>query len=207
MKNKTILASILLCLGLLVSGHTATIYESSNLGPTGIGAGVTVANQFLGGRFQVGSTATTTEIGGHFLGTGTFFGAIVRLTSLTDFPDSDVLNTPDVLGHVVMNFPSTSAVVTGNLSVVLDAGFYGVIFGSNFLGASGSGSAPTGSSDIGSPNYFFRGGGGGYSQNGFSSTHFFVNGEAGVLTETVPEPSSFIFLALGGVVLLRFKRA
>lgn len=207
MKNKYVSIVALLCLVLLVSGHTAVIYQSSTLGSTGTSGGVSVGNQFLGGRFEVTSTSTTTSIGGHFQGSGTFFGAIVRLTSLTDFPDSETLTSPDVLGHVIMNFPSSSALITGNLSVVLDAGFYGVIFGSNFLGASGNGSAPSNSSDIGSPNYFFRSGGGGYSQNGFSNTHFFVNGDAGASEPSVPEPSSFIFLALGGIALLRFKKA
>ena len=79
----------------------SVLYESSSLGQTGItweqginqevpGSNVAGFN-FDGVRFHVSQSSLATKIGGHFVGgfdDRSFFGAIVKLTGATDFPDS-----------------------------------------------------------------------------------------------------------------------
>ncbi len=208
MKQFHISLYFMLIIAMSTSLHAAFIYESATLGATGSTNGGTSVNssQFLGGRFQVTSTVTTTAIGGHFRGSGTFFGAIVELTSLTDFPDSLTLNSSDVLGSSVFNVFDPSQEVSVNLSVTLDSGFYAVIFGSGLFGASGNGNIIANGTQIGDPNFFFRNGTSSFSQGGFSNARFFVTGEEG--EAAVPEPASYFLLlvALIGGSLVSVRR-
>lgn len=135
---------------------SVVLYESAALGPTGGNTGFNVDSQFLGVRFQVNSPVVTTEIGGHFSGSGNFFGAIVQLSDFSDFPDSLDLSTSDVLGHALLTFPALSAEVTADLSVDVAPGTYGLVFGSVLFGATGAGVANSNNNDIGSPSWFFR---------------------------------------------------
>jgi hypothetical protein len=105
------------------------IYQSGTLGPTGVtrdqllsqqvsGTNVTTFS-YVGARFHLADRYVTRIIGGHFVGgfdNSDFFGAIVKLTSGTDFPDSDDLSTADVLGKCVLTFPHPSS-VTGTICV------------------------------------------------------------------------------------------
>lgn len=122
--------------------------------------GLSIDNAAHGGaRFYLDTPVLVEEVGGHFVklaGTtgGTFYGAIVRLDSETDLPDSRDLSTPDVLGSTVIGFPDVSSDVYGELDLRLEPGWYGVVFGSGRFGANGVGGAPRTNSDLGSPSRF-----------------------------------------------------
>jgi len=142
----------------------ATIFESGTLGPTGIpfsDLGGTVPGTnikdtvFAGVRFQLNQPVVTSQIGGHFVATssGNFFGAIVELDDENDFPNSEDLTTPDVLGATLLTFPVPSAEVFGNLSLSLDPGWYALVFGSGLFGATTNGGAVRNGTDIGDPTY------------------------------------------------------
>jgi hypothetical protein len=142
----------------------ATIFESGTLGPTGVpfsDLGGTVpgtnVNPFVfpGVRFELAQPVITSQIGGHFAeeNAGTFFGAIVKLDDANDFPNSNDLSTPDVLGATTLAFPNPSAEVFGDLNRALDPGWYALVFGSGLFGASGTGGAVRNGVDIGDPSY------------------------------------------------------
>lgn len=132
------------------------LFQSASLGPAGItplearqgvGSGLSMGSDiFLGARFELTTTAITTAIGGHVLAEvdldGTFFGAIVKLDGPDDLPDSTDLSTPDVLGTTSLVFPDPSDDAFGELSLELDPGWYGVIFGAGLFGTDGLGGMP-----------------------------------------------------------------
>lgn len=144
------------------------IYESGALGPTGLtfadfggtpepsGSYVSIF-AFTGVRFELGQPVVTSRVGGHFVVEpgfdDSFFASIVRLDDDVDFPDSDDLSTPDVLGHALLTFPNTSAEVFGDLELSLSPGWYALVFGSGLFGATGQGGAVANNPDIGSPSY------------------------------------------------------
>ncbi|MEM9352054.1 MAG: CSLREA domain-containing protein [Planctomycetota bacterium] len=147
------------------TAHAATIFESGTLGQTGLTVqdifdGVTGGTNvqpsiFTGVRFELTEPVRTTEVGGHFVASspGTFFGAIVALDDEDDFPDSEDLSTPDVLGVTELAFPVESEQVFGDLSLLLQPGWYALAFGSGLFGTSGQGAALRNNPDIGSPTY------------------------------------------------------
>ncbi len=181
----------------------ATIFESGTLGPTGIPQGSVTAsnitsNVFAGVRFKLSTPVKTTRIGGHFVdrNNGTFFGAIVRLTDENDFPDSGDLSTPDKLGSVVLTFPVPSAEVFGDLDLLLDPGWYAIVFGSGLFGTSGDGAAPLNNPDIGLPSYIaFQPG----SVSGWNNliNPLFRNFRFVVEGNKVPEASTVVILMTG----------
>jgi len=148
--------------------NAATIFESGTLGPTGLtfddfggatapsGSGVNPI-VFSGVRFELSQPVLTTRVGGHFVikpnAEDSFFGAIVQLDSVTDFPNSGDLSTTDVLGKTLLTFPESSTDVFGDLTLSLNPGWYALIFGSGLFGATGSGGAVLNNPDIGSPSY------------------------------------------------------
>lgn len=145
------------------------LYETATLAGTGVTpeevrAGIvpaqSVGNTVHGGaRFYLDTPTVVEEVGGHFVKLagsigGTLYSAIVRLDNATDLPDSRDLSTPDVLGSTVIGFPDLSSDVYGELNLLLEPGWYGVIFGSGRFGANGGGGAPRTNSDLGSPSRF-----------------------------------------------------
>ncbi len=148
--------------------RAATIFESGTLGPTGLtfadfdaggapdGSGVE-PNVFSGVRFELTAPVLTTRVGGHFViqpsSDDSFFGAIVRLDDISDFPDSGDFSTPDFLGNASLTFPNTSEEVFGELSLRLDPGWYALVFGSGLFGTTGNGGAVLNNPDIGLPSY------------------------------------------------------
>jgi hypothetical protein len=157
------------------------IYETATLGPTGItgnGFGI-YTNQFLGTRFFVSTTFTTSRIGGHlYSGSNNhIFGALVSLGYSTDFPNSMNLSTPDVLGTALLTCPNLSAEVSAPLSVQLAPGYYSLVFGTGLFGATGGGGAPSNNIDIDSPSLFFSNGEN-WIEGQFSGVRFFVEGVA-----------------------------
>jgi hypothetical protein len=176
----------------------ATIFESGDLGPTGIPQGSVAATNitphvFTGVRFKLTQPVITTQVGGHFVdrANGTFFGAIVELDDQNDFPNSGNLSTPDVLGTATLTFPNPSAEVFGNLNLSLDPGWYGLVFGSGLFGTSGDGAAPRNNNDIGSPMYIaFQTGTGWFNLSDLSDAILFVDHRFVVKGHLVPEPAA-----------------
>lgn len=192
----------------------ATIFESGTLGQTviswqdsldGLVAGSSVdAGVFSGVRFELMQPVVTTEIGGHFFSPsgGDFFGAIIQLGDESDFPNSEDLSTPDVLGTTLMTFPVASAEVFGDLNLSLDPGWYALVFSSGRFGASGNGGMVLNNPDIGIPSYIARQPGPGWFNLADISDAFkFVDFRFVVQGRVVPEPSA-IALAVMAILMV-----
>jgi len=149
-----------------VNGAFADVlFESGTLGPTGVSwmdlqaqstPGTNISTfAYNGVRFEFTQPVLTDKIGGHFVAAteGTFFGAIVELNGASDFPNSGDLSTPDVVGHALLAFPSSSAEVFSDLKLALTPGWYALVFGSGLFGATTDGGAVRNGMDIGNPSY------------------------------------------------------
>lgn len=119
------------CLTLLPAAASADpvrIFESAKLGPSEdhlLGYAL-FDGQFVGGRFFVTTPTEITQIGGHLFGAGadeTRFGAIVRLSSSSDLPDSADLSANDVLKAAVLHVGRPTGEVTVPLSVTVESGW------------------------------------------------------------------------------------
>ncbi|MCA9235014.1 MAG: hypothetical protein KDA44_06070 [Planctomycetales bacterium] len=183
------------------------LFESGALGPTGVSwqqalngeiPGSSVDGQvFSGVRFELTQATITSQIGGHFFSPsgGTFFGAIVKLEDEHDFPNSDDLSTPDVLGTTQLTFPMPSNVAFGDLSVVLDPGWYALVFGSGLFGANGTGGMPLNNPDIGNPTYISFQPGSVTGWNDLSNPRWHDFRFVVVGNRVVPEPRSIVGIA------------
>ncbi len=189
-----------------VSANTI-LFESGTLGPTGIPYSELINQNvpgtnvhpsvFSGVRFQLNKPAQTTQVGGHFVSGigGTFFGAIVKLDDQNDFPNSTDPNAfeAEVLGHTLLNFPTSSAEVFGDLDLELDPGWYTLVFGSGIFGATGAGVTVRNSTDIGNPTYI------GLQPDsifGWVNRLTSVNRRHVVKGRIVPEPTTILSMAL-----------
>lgn len=164
-QSKLVVASCMIIGGLGGRCSGAAIFESATLGPTGITLSQLQTGEvngshlsevvFPGVRFRVTQHWETSTVGGHFVSStgGQCFGAIVKLTDATDFPDSENLSTPDVLGVTRINLPNPSAEAYGDLSVLLEPGWYALVFGSGLFHSIGYGGLVNNGSDVGSPSY------------------------------------------------------
>jgi hypothetical protein len=205
-----ILAAVLVLTAAVTSVAAATIFESGTLGPTGITweqvtnqetLAVNVSSAVFGGvRFQLSTPVVTTQIGGHFVGRPdadhSFFGAIVELDGNGDFPDSVDLSTSDVRGVTLLTFPSVSAEVSSQLNVLLEPGWYALVFGSGLFNATGAGASLRNNMDIGMPDYIGFQMGFGWGERATQDGKRFV-----VLGNVVPEPISTVH-TIWAVVLL-----
>jgi hypothetical protein len=197
-----------------VSADPIRIYESAELGPTGqtnLGFAI-FEGQFVGLRFPVLTPTEITHIGGHFGGSGddeTIFGAIVRLSSSSDLPDSADLSTNDVLKATVLHLSRPSRDFTAPLSLTVEAGWYAVIFGSGLFGATGGGGFGTDNIVTNPINGFIQSGGilhpASYGSIGgrFGDPRVFVDGTP--LTP-VPEPGTLLLLGTGAAAILAGSR-
>jgi hypothetical protein len=192
----------LVCGAVVPQAAAAILYESGTLGPTGVpmsefsngnvpGSNIN-SSVFLGVRLHVSQQAELSSLGGHFVGASpsTFFGAIVRLSDETDFPDSANITTPDVLAATLLNFPSPSAEVTSTLTGSLAPGWYAIVFGSGLFGATGVGGAARNNTDVNGPSYIsYDPNLGWFNLSSLPMTphnfRFFLNGQV------VPEPLSW----------------
>jgi hypothetical protein len=185
---------ILAALGLLVPacpGRAAVIFETSATpGPPGQSGAAIYDGQYIGVRFQLAHTVTIDQIGLRMAGfvPGSIFGAIVSLSSMSDFPDSiHPFDSPDVLATTLLPVPTGEATdVTANIGpVALPAGAYALVFGAGEFGANGTGGATTNNTPIGPQSYFFWNRGNGiYVDGGYGDApRLYVLG-------VIPEPSS-----------------
>ncbi len=142
-----VLAPAVLVLSAGMASAQTAFYERATQGPTGVtsGGGIAVSSTFYTGwRFEVTSgPIQTVNIGGHFFqGSGSVFGALVRLTGPNDDPDDFALTTPDLIATTLVPLPGAggSNVAQGPMSVTLTNGWYLVVFGAGAFGATSSGS-------------------------------------------------------------------
>jgi hypothetical protein len=199
------------------------IYESARPGDLG---GYSVLKhspasyQSVGVRFHLANPSSLERVGGYFQviptepGVG-IFGAIIRLTGPTDVPDSvDPLDTPDVLGVALVDVDGGRGDYSGAFSkpLVVESGWYALLFGSGQFGASAAAAAYGGGAEAGSggASYIWTGDSwnpGRYNQGGVADVRFFVEGQ--VTPATVPEPSGAVvgLLAAGAGLLLRRRGA
>jgi hypothetical protein len=219
--NRNVRASLtllLLAFAPAYAAHADILFESGTLGPTGIfiheinggtepGGAVVSDFVFDGVRFELTQPAITLRIGGHFVADprvdDSFFGAIVKLDDVMDFPDSGNLSTPDVLGATLLTFPNPSAEVFGDLQLNLDRGWYALVYGSGLFGATGSGGMLLNNADIGDPSYIAHQPGPGFGWGNLSP--IFHNFRFVVEGIVVPEPMALAILPITLVVVLRIR--
>lgn len=147
------------------AARAATILETAAYTGNHPGDYTLTASRFIGASFVVSNRTQITGIGGEFGGftSGTIFGAIVPLANLTSFPLVSPSQLPSIsLANVVFSVPSATGFPTPAndllepLSVILNPGAYGVVFGSGLFGASGNAGLGDGNTTIGSPVFFQR---------------------------------------------------
>jgi hypothetical protein len=187
---------------------TEVLYQSATMGtPAANGGDVVAVNQYLGARFVLTERRVATALGGHFgtfqAGEQTAFAALIRLTSMTDFPDSgNPLDTPDVLATTVFTLPRPSNdVIVAIAPVDLAPGTYAVLFGAGQFGTNGLGFSAQTNTPVGTESdFFYSGSTAEYRDGGFFQNRFVVYGG-------IPEPGAAILLMLiAPVSLLRGNR-
>ena len=129
------------------TAHAATIFESAT-GPFDkwaccVGSSIS-DTQFIGASFAISQATKVDAIGGHFnnfadypdfgLG-GAVFGAIVKLGS-NGLPVGDLSKLDGVLAYKVFT-PDSGVDSQTSIDVTLQAGQYGLVFGSGLFGADG----------------------------------------------------------------------
>lgn len=193
------------------------LFESGTLGQTGVSwsdvfsqavPGTNInASVFTGVRFQLDHPVRVTKLGGHFVApnAGTFFGAIVKLDSNQDFPDSGDLSTPDVLLEATLTFPTLSGEVYGALDGRLEPGSYSLVFGTGLFGTAGAGAALRNNTDVGTPAYVAHQPVTGWF-NLADLSPVFVNHRFAIQGSVVPEPSAIALICLVGLPLIMVRR-
>lgn len=194
---------LVLTLWLGAGGRAAAdvIHESAVLGPTGVVFGVSLSTgQYVGSRFHLDSPVQVEQIGGHLVGTGTLFGAIVSLSGHGALPSGNPFDGTTVASTVFnAGFPSTD--FRTPLSVQLPPGDYALIFGSGQFGATGNGFMLNNNTDIPGQASYIISNSLNWSNSPFSNMRFVVEGAVGTV---IPEPSTLTLLALGTAGLLGY---
>jgi len=188
----------------------ALFYQSATTLRTGAttgAGGVQTDTEFYSGvNFQVTTPVTVDHIGGHFYnsfvnGNNAIFGAIVPVTGQFNPPAPADLSS-NVLATTLITLPpqGTSDNVKGALSLTLQPGWYGEIFGSGRFGATADFTIAVATRDDGAANaglvqtYALRQPDGAFFRQA-AGVRYFVEG-------TVPEPGTAgLLIAVGWVVM------
>jgi hypothetical protein len=172
-----------------------TVYESASYTGVDTGEYIVQDGRSIGAVFNLSQTTNITGIGAQFGGfpSGTIFGAIVSLADPTSIDPSNL--AASALAHVVFSVPVTQAIdLLEPLSAKLQAGTYGVIFGSGQFGASGWAGLGDGNDTIGSPVMFQTLYDNTWQPQSADGIRIFVEGTAAA----VPEPASWAMM-IGGL--------
>lgn len=188
-----------------VPGQGTLLYSNARTWPpTPLGL-VLAHDQFAGMRFQLPSGAIIDGIGGNIaidpnFGDGRIFGALVKLTDMSDYPDSTDLSTPDVLAATAFSATpviTDAAVPIGPLTV--GPGTYALVLGSGLFGASGDGAMSINNLNSADSSTFWLVANRWDEYGAAGGLRFAVYGTA------VPEPGSLPLMLLAALVLCRVR--
>lgn len=175
-----------------------TVYQSAAYTGADTGEYILTSNDLIGAAFTLTQKTTITAIGAQFGGfpSGQIFGAIVPVSSSTllpTFTSSDI--EANSLAHVVFSVPAKTAIdLTEALSVTLNAGTYGVVFGSGAFGANGYAGLGFLNDPVGSPSLFRSFFSKDWEAFGDTGVRLFVEGDA---VGAVPEPTTWAMMVIG----------
>ena len=171
--------------------------------------------QFLGARFALSTPVTLDSVGMDFRNAGgTFFAAVVPLSSMTDLPNGNPaaaipFNPGEVLASQVFeaNVGTTPQMVTTSFPLALSPGVYGIVFGSGLFGADGWGQSVGYAKVPGSSSFFWSS-----EPWRWQDAQIFppeAYAQHNIMIAVVPEPGSAALAALGlsGWICLRRRRA
>ncbi len=136
----TIFIAIAIC-GLTPKSNADIIHESATMGAINQYQGYKIWQyQFLGSRFEITETTEITAIGGHIATEDDdrlIFGAIVSLNSQSDLPPGLPFWTSksEVVAWAYFNPPWWSFDKRIPLTVILEPGWYGLVFGAGEFGS------------------------------------------------------------------------
>ena len=197
---------VLAAASLALPAYAGTVYQSATAtaNPQGgfaiEGDGTSDNSRFIGAAFEVLQPTLVSDIGGNFRNSrGSIFGEIIALSGLNSFPSVAAGDLESIaLGHIVIS-PAQDGDASGALSVMLEPGTYGVLFGSGLFGATGTSSLTFGNDDVGSPTLFENNFDLGYDVFPADGIRIFVDGQ-------VPEPATLALLGFGVASLFSLRR-
>ena len=134
-RHTTIVCSILIAIatcGLTPKSNAELLHESATMGAINQWLGYQIDEYtFFGSRFEVKETIEVTAIGGHLasINDRNIFGAIVTLNDRYDFPSGSPFWSLEVEGYTYFVPPAWSKDVRVPLNVILQPGWYGLVFG------------------------------------------------------------------------------
>ena len=156
--------AFLAALTLLITPPRAPAQTLTNpIGPaTGLSSAL-ASDQLLAARFAFSTPVTVVSVGGEFKNlSGTFFAALVPLSSMSALPIGDPgqgipFNPGEVLAYRTFSASvgSTPQIVTVPFNTNLPAGVYGVVFGTGLYETSGQGEMPRYNDVPGSSGFFW----------------------------------------------------
>jgi hypothetical protein len=171
---------------------------------TTAGNGVTGGSLFLGADFILAAETQIASIGASFADTaltsptGSIFGAIVEVDPATGLPTQPVESLASITLGAAVFTPSTDGDTTAPLSLTLQPGTYGLVFGSGLFGATGLADLLSGNDTVGTPAIF---------ENDFAPfTPDPSDTDVRLLVNAVPEPASIAVLFSAGALLAGMRR-
>ena len=210
LSGRSICAAAVVCVSVASAASadmlTGVTCENPVGSPVGSSSGI-ADYQYLGARFEFTEQVEVESVGGEFVNLyGSFFAAIVPLDSMAALPQGDPsqgipFNPGEVLTYEtfsVSQYPSPPQIRTIPLSVTLDPGVYGVVFGAGLYGTSCN-------SVSGMPRYHSVAGSSGFFWSSLWSNAY--DDQNRIQITLVPEPTTMGLLAMGGLALLGRRKA
>lgn len=140
----------------VAQGDGYTLFETalSPPAPLGSGGSTSVSSGFYSGvNFEVAEPTRLSKVGGYFTGgSGSIFAAVFQASGFGTVPTPPNLTGADVLGTTLISLPPGAGNASGDLDLVLQPGWYGLVFGTGRFGATAS---STGLRDTGKANGFW----------------------------------------------------